>query len=618
MQISSVRLQGILPRVQKPARYVGGELNAIVKDWETCDVRMALSYPDIYDIGMSNLGLGLLYALVNKQEHMLCERVYAPWPDMEKLMREAGLPLYSLETRHSLDAFDVWGFGLQYELTFTNVLNMLDMAGIPMRTTERTLAHPLIISGGSCNYNPGPMADFMDAMIIGEGEEVLIELLNVVRQWKETPGDSREELLLRLAGVPGVYVPSFYEHVFDGQELVAVRPTQSNVPARVTKRIVARMVASPTKPIVANIQIVHDRATIEIQRGCSRGCRFCQAGIIYRPIRERPAEQTLAEVDEILKNTGYTEISFVSLSSSDHSAIKDIVQDTLSAYSENGVGVSLPSLRIDSFSVDLAQRIQSVRKTGFTFAPEAGSQRLRDVINKGITEEEIMDTARQVFEAGWNRLKLYFMIGLPTETDEDVEEIVRLVKLIRQQGQQTRARRITLSVSVNTFVPKPHTPFQWLPLLDRETVERRQNILKSGLRSRDIKLSWSDWETTWLEAVISRGDRRLSDVVYRAWKLGARFDSWREWFDFGIWEQALQESGIDTNLLAHTERALDGSLPWDDIDVGVSQAFLQREWQQALKAELSPDCRRICHGCGINLTYADLQNEVASSEWGCP
>jgi radical SAM family uncharacterized protein len=645
--IAYKQLEELLTRVQKPARYTGGEWNSIVRDWDAiahsasgAPVTLALAYPDVYDIGMSNLGLTILYGLVNAQPHMLAERVYAPWPDMEAALREAGLPLFSLETRHSLDSFDVIGFTLPYELNYSNALTMLDLAGLPLLAAERRAGMPLVIAGGSCALNPEPMAPFFDALVLGDGEDVLLELLEVVASWKRALADERalvdegsadsgrQGLLHRLAQIPGVYVPSLYKVTYSAEGWIeGIKPVDDAIPAQVRRRIVPALGPAPTSPTLPGMSTVHDRGAVEIQRGCSRGCRFCQAGIIYRPVRERPAAEVLAAIDALVANTGYDEVGLLSLSSSDHSEIAAIVEQAMASHADDRLSISLPSLRIDSFSVELAEMIQSARKTGFTFAPEAGSQRLRDVINKGVTEEDLLETARAAFESGWNRIKLYFMIGLPTETDEDVLEIARLVGALSDLGKRIRGRIVDLSVSVSTFVPKPHTPFQWAPLAQRETIQRRQNLLKAHCRQRGVHLSWSDWDTTWLEALLSRGDRRLASVIRRAWELGARFDAWSDQFRPELWRQALEEGDeagavIDPDL--YTFRAyeegigVDQPLPWDVVDVGVSRKFLWREYQRALAGELSPDCRRQCHGCGIMTSYGDERALVPEDVWECP
>jgi len=623
VQLSQDRLASLLVRVEKPARYAGQELNSVTKDWREVRVSLALAYPDLYEIGMSNLGLGILYDLVNRRPDYVAERVYAPWTDMEALLRAEGLPLFSLETRHALSDFDVIGFSLQHELNYTNVLNMLDLAGLSVWAAERQAGAPLVIAGGSCALNPEPLAPFLDAFAIGEGEEVLLELLDAVAAWKGSVAaagpDGRQRLLRRLAEIPGVYVPSLYRAEFgaDGT-LAGVVPADGAAPARVAKRIVPTLGPVPERPIVATMEVVHDRAMVEVQRGCSRGCRFCQAGMIYRPIRERPVAEVLDGIDAILANTGYAEVSLVALSTSDHTGIEALVEGAMARHQEDGLAVSLPSLRIDSFSVALAERIQATRKTGFTFAPEAGSQRLRDVINKGVTEEDLLRTAEAVFRSGWNRIKLYFMIGLPTETDDDVLEIARLVRDLQRLGQQVRGRPVEISVSVSTLVPKPHTPFQWAPLAAREDVARRQAILRERIRGRGLKLGWSDWDATWLEAVLARGDRRLADGIYRAWRSGARFDAWSESFQAALWRQAIAETCPAAESAAVGGRALDAPLPWDAIDCGVTRTFLRREYERALEGALSPDCRAQCHACGILGAYAAERAALPAGAWGCP
>lgn len=626
MRIPDETLDRILLHVSKPARYVGQEWNSITKDWSGLTATIALAYPDLYELGMSNLGLALLYDAVNRQPTYAAERVYAPWPDMEAALRSQGLPLYSLETHHALADFDVLGFTLQCELTYTNVLNMLDLGDVPVLADQRGEDAPLVIAGGSCTYNPEPMAPFIDAFALGEGEELIVEIMDAVARARAV-GTSRRELLRALTTIPGVYVPSLYTPVYGPTGELEGLHAQGGAPHKITKRILAQLPPALTQPVVPHLQATHDRAALEIQRGCSRGCRFCQAGIIYRPIRERPVAETLQAIDDLVAHTGYDEVGLVSLSSSDHSGIATIVSEALARHSDDGVGISLPSLRIDSFSVELARMISSRRKSGFTFAPEAGSQRLRDVINKGVTEEDLLRTAQAAFEHGWNHIKLYFMIGLPTETDADVAEIARLAHDLARLGREVRGRRIEIAISVATFVPKPHTPFQWEPLIAYPDLIRRQRLLRDALRGKTFKLSCSDWNATWLEALIARGDRRLSTIIYRAWQSGARFDAWSEGLNVALWEQALQEDSSaraesdwhqQRDAALHRRRAREEWLPWGHIDVGVSADFLWAEYERALRGELSPDCRDTCHNCGITLTFAAEREAVAVDAWGCP
>ncbi len=619
MRLEDVTLDRLLRQVQKPARYVGQEWNSVVKQGPEIQVRLALAYPDLYEIGMSNLGLAILYDVVNRDPRFSAERVYVPWGDMSAALRASKLPLYTLETRTPLRELDVLGVTLQYELTYTNVLEMLDLAGIPIWAAERDETSPLVIAGGSGALNPEPMAPFFDLFVLGEGEEVLLELLGLVAEWKAQPRRQRSELLRAAAQIDGIYVPSLYapEYGADGA-LSALRPLAASVPPRVRKRILSRLGPTPTQPIVPNIETVHDRATIEIQRGCSRGCRFCQAGMIYRPIRERPADEALAALDALLACTGYDEVGLVSLSSSDYSQIGTLVAQAMERHRADGLAVSLPSLRIDSFSVELAEQIESRRKTGFTFAPEAGSQRLRDVINKGVTEEDLLRTAEAAFSRGWQRLKLYFMLGLPTETDEDAHEIARLVRDLRDLGRRMRGRRVELSVSLSTFVPKPHTPFQWEPLVAREAVERRQAIVREGTRSREVHVSWSEWDSTWLEAVLSRADRRAAQVIHAAWRAGARFDAWGEHLHPELWAQAMADGDFDPAFFAARRRGAEEAFPWEMADVGVTRAYLWHEYERALAGALSPDCRAECHQCGVLQCYAAERRALPVGAWGCP
>jgi radical SAM family uncharacterized protein len=597
MDITQQVLDRVLPKVAKPGRYTGHEWNSVVKDWDEVKVKVALAYPDVYEVGMSNLGLMILYDILNREEGVLAERVYAPWIDMEKAMRRVGIPLYSLESRHPLADFDIIGFSLQYELNYTNVLNMLDLAGLSPLAAERNEADPLIIGGGSCTYNAEPLADFFDLFVIGEGEEVLLELVRAYREFRV----SKADFLREAAKIDGIYVPSLYDVRYHNDGTVAaVEPSVPEAKPRVRKRVVDSLPPAPTRLVVPYVEVIHDRAMIEIQRGCTQGCRFCQAGFIYRPPRERPLEEVLETVENIVKETGYEEVALVSLSSTDHSQIEPLVRELTTRYQYPPLAVSLPSLRIDSFSVELAEMFQGRRKTGLTFAPEAGSQRLRNVINKNVTEDDLLRTAEAAYSSGWRRIKLYFMVGLPTETLEDVAAIVDLVKKVRAIGQRHQGKRAQVNVSLATFVPKAFTPFQWLSLADEEGLKERQELLRRGLREPGISFSWHDPRTTLLEAALSRGDRRLGQVIHRAWRLGARFDAWDELFDESLWWQAFAEVGLDPNFYARRERPLDEVFPWDHIDVGVRKEFLVEEYQRSIRGETTIDCREGCIDCGVS------------------
>ncbi len=606
--IPQASLDSVLPHVTKPARYTGQEWNQVRKPWSQAKLTIALAYPDVYEVGMSNLGLAILYDLLNQQEGIVAERVYAPWPDMERSMREAGIPLFSLESQRSLGDYDIVGFSLQYELNYSNVLTMLDLAGIPLHVSERLAvpAAPLVIAGGTCTYNPEPLADFVDLFVIGEGEEVVLELAALYLEMRDAAGPDgwKQQFLFRAAQIEGIYVPGLYSVGYrpDGT-LSTVAPLNPGVPETVRKRIVPELPPPPVRPVVPFVQAVHDRAMIEVMRGCKRGCRFCQAGMIYRPVRERPMGELLTATDELLRNTGHEEIALVSLSSTDYTCIEQLVSELSQRYAGKRISISLPSLRIDTFSVELAQMIQRTRKTGLTFAPEAGSDRLRCVINKGVTAEHLLQTAEAAYSSGWQRIKLYFMLGLPTETMEDVLAIADLVMSVRGIGRRQHGRRAQVNVSVNTFVPKPHTPFQWLPLESAETIGQRQRALRQGLQSRSIKLSWSGPEETWLEAALSRGDRRLGQVILRAWQHGARFDAWNEWLQPELWRRAFAESGLDPAFYTTRQREHDETLPWDHIDTGVNKAFLWAEYQRALRAQASVNCAEGCMGCGIQLAF---------------
>jgi len=591
-------LDKILHKVQKPARYTGGEWNAIVKDWERTPIRVVLSYPDVYEIGMSNMALPILYELMNAQPDVLAERVFMPWVDMLAEMKSAGIPLFSLESRHPLNEFDIIGFSLGHELTFTNVLAMLDLARLPVLAAERNQSHPLIIAGGTCVLNPEPLVDFIDLFIIGDGEEVVPEFIDLYRTAKAN-GFTREQLLRQAATVPGVYVPRLYrpEYHPDGT-LKTLMPTVPEASPSIRRRIVTELPPPVTHPVMPYIEVVHDRCGIEIQRGCTRGCRFCQAGIIYRPVRQRLQSEIEKAVEDIVANCGYDEVSLVSLSSGDYKGIDKLVKSLTELYPD--VSLSLPSLHINSFSLELVEAFAGRKKMGLTFAPEAGSERLRRVINKNLTEREIMDTFAAVFEKGWTSLKLYFMIGLPTETMEDVHAIVTLVDKIRALGKQVAGRPPQLRVNASAFVPKPHTPFQWVAQDTEAQLAAKHEVLVNGLQRKGTRLSWQDPRVSKLEAAMSRGDRRLGQVIYRAWQNGAVFDAWDEQLKHDAWQKAFEESGLDIGFYAQRESPLDELLPWSHIDVGVSTDFLKAEYAKALKAEATPNCADgLCVNCGL-------------------
>lgn len=604
--IDSHTLDLILPTVEQPARYAGGEWNSVRKGWESVTLHCVLAFPELYEVGMSNLGMAILYELLNDQPDVLAERVYAPALDMEKAMRKANMPLYTLESRRPLAAFDVVGFSLACELNYSNVLNMLDLGGIPVRARDRDERYPLIIGGGGMTYNAEPMADFFDLFVVGEGEEVTLDLVELYRQMVREGPLSRAAFLRRASPISGIYVPSFYAIRYHADGTVAaVEPQSSEVPSSITRRLAAVLPPPPVRPVVPYVGVVHDRANIEIQRGCSHGCRFCHAGIIYRPVRERPMDEILEAVDAILHNTGHEEVALLSLSSADYRNIEPLLGELLERYKDHQISFSLPSLRIDSFSVQLAALTQERRKTGLTFAPEAGSQRLRNVINKGVTEEDLLRTVETAFSTGWRRVKLYFMLGLPTETDEDIEAIVQLTRKVRDIGRQTRGKRVEVNVSVATFVPKPFTPFQWVRLLDRDAIVRRQDMLKSRLRGKGLTLGWHDPESSLLEAALARGDRRMGEVIYRAWRNGAAFDAWGDHLKPEAWWSAFAESGLDPDFYARRVRPLDETLPWDHINVGVSKRFLIREWENSWEGKVSPGCMEKCMGCGIQPAYEE-------------
>lgn len=612
MQIDLSKLERILLTVRKPGRYVGGEYNSLVKDWDTTPTRVCLAFPDIYDLGMSNLGLAILYDILNTLPDVLAERAYLPWVDMIAAMREAGIPLYSLESKRPLAGFDVIGFSLPYEQLYTNLLEMLDLAGLPLRAKDRSRQHPLIIAGGHATFNPEPVADFVDAFVVGDGEEAIVELVQVFQRARD---ESRETQLRALAHIPGVYVPRFYDvHYHTDGTIARVEPTAPEARLPVLKRVVSPLPPPPTQMIVPNVDVSHNRASVEIQRGCTRGCRFCHAGIAIRPVRERPVEEILEAIAAILPQTGFEEVGLLSLSSSDYSDIERLVQTIVERFSDDHLSISLPALRADSFSVVLADAVAQGRHTGFTFAPEAATERMRSVINKPIAAHQMLDAAREVFERGWRTIKLYFMIGLPGEQIDDVQAIVDLARAVRAVGRKVHGRKTQVNVSVNVFVPKPHTPLQWAGLEPAASIREKQALLQRQLRGGGLKLSYGDPETTLLEAVLARGDRRLGVVIQQAWASGARFDAWDEQRNLGAWNRAFADAGLDPGFYAHRQRSPDEVFPWEVVSTGVRRRFLLKEYQRSQRAGTLVDCREQCHGCGILGTYGDEWTD----EWQCP
>ena len=612
------RLERILPTVQKPGRYTGGELNQVVKDWQAVSTRLALIFPDIYDIGMSNLGLAILYDQVNQRPDALAERAYAPWIDMEAAMRQAGIPLYSLETRHALAEFDILGFSLPYETLYTNALNLLDLAGVPLFAAERTDEHPLVIAGGHAAFNPEPMHAFIDAFVIGEGEEVIHEIINAHQAWKRNHR-SRPELLYDLSQIWGVYVPSLYEprYLPDGT-IERIDRLAATAPMPVVKRIVPVLPPAPTRFIVPYIETIHNRVPVEIMRGCTRGCRFCHAGMITRPVRQRSVEEVVNTIEEALRHTGFEEVGLLSLSSSDYTHILELVKAVGERFAGKHLAISLPSLRIETFSVELMDALRDSRRGGFTLAPEAASERMRAIINKPVSTSQLLETAREVYSRGWTTLKLYFMIGHPSETLEDVQAIADLCKAVLAEGRKVIGRRARLNPGVSTFIPKPHTPFQWVPCDTVEQIQAKQTLLKRELRDRDIKLTWTNPEETLLEAWLSRGDRRMAQVIHQAWQKGARFDAWQEHFNFPAWQAAFAETGLDSAFYTHRPRLIDEIFPWEHISTSVRRKYLTEDYLMSLRGQTRIDCRERCYACGILPTFADLRRQHPGEAWQCP
>jgi len=601
--------ENILPKVEKPLRYLGDEWNVVKKPWSDVRLRTVFAFPDIYEVGMSHLGLSIIYNVVNEEPDFLMERVFAPWVDMEEQLKNHNLPLFSLESYKPLYEFDVIGFTLQYEMSFSNILNMLALGKVPLKSEERDDNHPLVIAGGPCAYNPEPLSDFIDAFILGEGEEVTIEVFRVIAKNKEQGNFSREKTLRELAQIKGIYIPKFYDvEYFPDGKIKSITPNVPYASAKISKRFMKNLDEAyfPTKPIVPYLEVVHDRAMLEVLRGCTRGCRFCQAGILYRPVRERSPEVLKEQAEKLLKNTGHNELSLTSLSTSDYTCVEPLIKELLDKYENEGVGISLPSLRVDSFSMGLAQQVQRVRKSSLTFAPEAGTQRLRDVINKGVTEENLMKVARHAFENGWSQIKLYFMIGLPTETNEDLEGIADLAYKVLNLGDEIRKAngasgpQPKVTISVAGFVPKAHTPFQWEPQVNLEKLKEKQQYLGSKIRNRRITYNYHDAKLSFVEAIFAKGDRRLGKALYKAWEKGCKFDGWSQHFKYETWLEAIEETGLDPQWYAYRTLNYEDILPWEHIDIGVKKQFLSKEHQKALEIATTGDCRfKHCTVCGI-------------------
>lgn len=624
------RLERVLLTVQKPGRYVGGEYNAIYKNWDAALTKVALLFPDIYDLGISNVGLKILYDQINQREDALAERAYLPWIDFEAAMREHEIPLYALESKHALADFDIIGISIPYETLYTNTLNALDLSGIPLKSAERDERHPLIIAGGHTATNPEPIHAFIDAFVLGEGEEVIHDIVDTVASWKvgmlqvEKPANlepatlNRAQLLRALAQIPGVYVPSLYDVAYQADGTVAaIKPKVAGVPATVLKRIVAKLPPPPTDFIVPNIKSVHNRATVEVMRGCTRGCRFCHAGFTTRPVRERSVDDVLNAAEKLIESTGYEEISFLSLSSSDYKGITELVEKVSERFSDRQLSISLPSLRIESVSIDLMERLKERRSAGFTLAPEAATERMRRTINKFITDEQLLKTAREIFERGWTTIKLYFMIGLPAETLEDVQAIADLSKKVLQEGRRAVGGKAQVNLSVGTFAPKPQTPFQWVSVDGFEQINAKQALLRKAL-GRGIKLSMTAPEDTMTEAFLSRGDRRLAEVILTAWQNGAKFDAWGDQRQFETWLNAFAEHGIDPTFYTHRERYADEVFPWEHLSTAVRKEFLFQDYQDSLKGNIRIDCREQCFACGILPTFNDLRRKNPGKLWMCP
>lgn len=610
------KLERILPRVAKPGRYTGGEYNQIVKNWEDVEYKVALAFPDIYDLGMSNLGLMILYDIVNKHRNLLAERVYSPWTDMEEMMRQQEIPLFSLETKHAIRDFDMLALSLPYEQLYTNALNLIDLAGMPVRSEERDASYPLVIAGGHACYNPEPMAPFIDVFVIGEGEEAILEIISVMRAAAHL---DRETQLRYIAQLDGCYVPRFYDVAYheDGT-VAAITPNMPEAPAKVLKTIVPVLPPPVTDFIIPFVETVHNRAPIEIMRGCTRGCRFCHAGMVTRPVRERPVEEVLAAMAQILESTGYEEIALLSLSSSDYTHVLELTEKIGQRFGHLGLNISLPSLRIESVSTQLMDNLGDSRRGGFTLAPEAATEKMRNTINKYVSHEELLETAREIYRRDWRTIKLYFMIGHPLEELEDVQAIADLAKAVLAEGRKFHGNKANVNVGVSTFIPKPHTPFQWEPMDDTDSVYAKLDLLKEAFRGPGLRLRWNDPQESVFEGFLSRGDRRMAEVVERAWRKGAKFDAWMEHFNQEAWHGALEEMGLAPHFYTHRKRRIDEVFPWEHIDVAVTKKFLTQDYLMSQQQETRVDCRHNCFACGILPKLRDLRRETEPEAWECP